>query len=256
MPSSPNPFVWCELMTTDTVSATEFYCSVIGWTARDSGLGKPYTILSAGETGVGGLMALPDRAREAGARPGWMGYIGVSDVDAFAARIREARGRVHHDAEDIPEVGRFAVVADPQGAPFVLFQPSRAEPPPRAPAGTPGHVGWHELQANNAEEAFAFYASLFGWTKAQAIDMGAMGVYQLFATGGEPVGGMMTRCEAMPGPFWLYYFNVDGIDAAASRVKDRGGRITNGPLQVPGGSWIIQCLDPQGAMFAMVSATR
>jgi len=94
-------------------------------------------------------------------------------------------------------------------------------------------VGWHELQSNNPEEAFAFYASLFGWTKAQAIDMGPLGVYQLFATGGEPVGGMMTRCEGMP-PFRLYYFNVEGIGAAVSRVTDKGGRITNGPHQVPG----------------------
>ena len=122
--------------------------------------------------------------------------------------------------------------------------------------GTPGHIGWHELHAGNGESAFAFYAGLFGWTKAEAMDMGPMGIYQIFATGGAPIGGMMTKTPDTPAPFWLYYFNVEAIDAAIARVTAAGGRIALDPHQVPGGSWIAQCIDPQGAMFAMVGGKR
>ena len=122
--------------------------------------------------------------------------------------------------------------------------------------GTPGHVGWHELHAGDGESAFAFYSGLFGWAKGEAMDMGTMGVYQIFATGGAPCGGMMTKTPQTPAPFWLYYFNVDALDAAISRVQDAGGQIIIDPMQVPGGSWIVHGLDPQGAIFAMVGPKR
>lgn len=250
-------FVWYELMTTDPDAAESFYTQVVGWTAQDAGLGDTnYTMLSAGERGVAGLMELPAEARDAGARPGWIGYIGVTDVDAAVIRLKEAGGTVHKPADDIPAIGRFAVVADPQGANFVLFEPFMEGPGERPAPGTAGHTGWHELYATDWEAAFAFYSSQFGWTKADAMDMGPMGTYQLFATGGEPVGGMMNKPDAMPNPAWLYYFNVDGIDAAVTRVTDNGGQIVNGPMEVPGGSWIVQATDPQGALFALVAPQR
>ncbi len=251
-------FVWCELMTTDAAAATEFYRAVIGWSARDAGAPHVrYTILSAGETGVGGLLEMPQSVRDAGGRPGWIGYIAADDVDAMAARVKDAGGSVHRAPEDIPDVGRFAVVADPQGAVFTLFKPLGGEEPERPAAGAaPGRVGWHELHAADREAAFAFYAGLFGWTKTDAIDMGPMGIYQTFATGHEKgsamAGGMMTKTDAVARPSWLYYFNVDDIKAAVARTTEAGGRVLNGPHQVPGGSWIAQCMDPQGAMFAVV----
>jgi predicted enzyme related to lactoylglutathione lyase len=247
-------FCWCELMTTDTAAATEFYNRVIGWTAKDSGVpGMQYTVLSAGETGVGGLMELPEPVRAAGGRPGWSLYIAVDDVDAMVTRIQAAGGGVHRAPEDIPGIGRFAVVHDLQGAIFCLIKPMTGEEaPPSVASMTTGHVGWHELHCGDLEAAFAFYAGLFGWTKDQAIDMGPMGTYQLFSTGGTAVGGMMKRIDAMPVPFWLDYFNVNDINAAVARAKEAGGQLLNGPHEVPGGSWIAQCLDPQGAMFAMV----
>jgi predicted enzyme related to lactoylglutathione lyase len=212
-----------------------------------------YTILSAGATPIGGLMALPEAARDAGARPSWIGYVGVDDVDASADEFVKAGGVVHRAAADIPGVGRFAVVGDPQGAALTLFKAaSDAEPAP-APRGAPGHIGWRELHAIDREAAFAFYADRFGWTKGDAMDMGPMGVYQLFKAGGDDaIGGVMTKLEAMPVPFWLYYFNVAGIDAAAKAVEAAGGQILNGPHEVPGGDFILQGLDPQGAMFALV----
>jgi predicted enzyme related to lactoylglutathione lyase len=247
-------FCWYELMTTDTAAATAFYENVVGWRAQDSGMpGMAYTLLFAGESPVGGLMALPEEARKAGARPGWAGYIWVSDVDATAAQIKSAGGSVHRPPDDIPNIGRFAVVADPQGAIFVLFKDAGGERPPQPAPGTPGLAGWHELQASDREAAFAFYSSLFGWTKAEAFDMGdPVGLYQLFATGDAAVGGMMNKMAGVPVPFWLYYFTVTDIDAAIARVTDGGGQIMHGPVQVPGGVWIAQGLDPQGAMFAVV----
>ena len=257
MTSNPSTFVWYDLMTSDTRAAASFYRSVLGWVARDSGMSdRSYTIFSAGPVRVGGLMPIPEEARAHGARPGWMGYIGVDDVDAHGARVKAAGGAVHRPPEDIPGVGRFCVVADPHGAAFILFKGMGSEQnPPTAPM-TPGHVGWHELQAGDLESAFAFYAGLFGWTKDEAIDMGEMGLYQTFATGDAAVGGMMKKMPEAPMPFWLYYFNVEAIDAAAARVSQGGGKLLMEPQQVPGGSWIIQCLDPQGAMFAMVAEKR
>ena len=196
------------------------------------------------------------RTRYVPGRPGWIGYIGVDDVDACAARIKEAGGGVHHAPEDIPGIGRFAVVADPQGAAFVLFK-GASDQSPQAPApGTPGHVGWHELHARDGVSAFPFYAEFFGWTKAETMDMGPMGIYQLFAAGAEPIGGVLTKVEEMPVPCWLYYFNVEAIDAAMERVTAHAGKVINGPHQVPGGSWIAHCFDPQGAMFALVAPKR
>jgi predicted enzyme related to lactoylglutathione lyase len=254
MPASPAQFVWYELMTSDAKAAESFYRKVVGWNAQDASQGDmKYTALLAGEAPVAGLMTLPKEACDAGARPGWLGYIGVDDVDAYAGRVTKAGGKIHVPPTDIPNVGRFAMVADPQGVTFNLFKPSAEMSRPAADPATPGIVGWHELLAVDGDKAFDFYAGLFGWTKAEAIDMGAMGRYQLFAAGGAPIGGMMTKPAGVPAPFWTYYFQVDGIGAAMERLKTGGGTVINGPMEVPGGSWIVQGLDPQNAMFSLVS---
>ena len=250
-------FLWYELMTTDTKAAGEFYRRVIGWETKKAPLGDPaYTIISAGPSDIGGIMALPKELCDAGGRPGWGGYIAVDDVDAYVARVQAKGGALHRAPVDVPGVLRFAVVADPYGAVFTLFKGMSEQGPVPAPAGTPRHVGWHELLAGDGPGAFAFYSDLFGWTKAEAVDMGPMGVYQTFATGGAPVGGMMTKTPQTPAPFWLYYINVESVDAVVARAKEGGARLTLGPDQVPGGSWIAQLVDPQGAVFAIVGAKR
>lgn len=254
---SSSKFVWYELMTSDPASATKFYENVLGMSGADSGMpGMNYTIVSAGGAPVGGIMGIPAEAKKMGAQPTWMGYIGVPDVDGYAAKVKAAGGAIHHAPEDIPGVGRFAVVADPHGASFMLFKGSSDEAPPAAAPDTPGHVGWHELHAGDGPAAFAFYSNLFGWAKDQAMDMGAMGVYQLFTAGGNAIGGMMTKTPDTPEPHWLYYFNVDAVETAMERVKKRGGQVLDGPMEVPGPMWIAQCKDPQGAMFAVVGAKK
>jgi hypothetical protein len=256
MAVSPNSFVWYELMTTDLPAAEAFYEKVVGWRAQDSG--QPdmrYTIMSAGEKMVAGVMPMPEEVCAAGGRPGWLGYIGTHDVDAATKRVSEAGGFVHRAPADIPNVGRFSVVADPQGAVFMLFTPMGGDNAP-VPAATPGHVGWRELYATDWATAFDFYAAQFGWTKKDALDMGPMGVYQTFAAGGDAIGGMMNKPDGIPAPVWQFYFNVDEADSTAKRVTDNGGKVLMGPLQVPGGGWILQCMDPQGATFALVACKR
>jgi len=251
-PSYHGRFIWYELMTDDVPAAERFYGAVIGWDARAAGVGDgDYRLFAVAGTEVAGLMALPEEAAAAGARPGWTGYVAVDDLDATVQQLRRAGGAVHREPEEIPGVGRFAIVADPHGAVFALFRGMEGDEPAVAPMGTPGHAAWRELYAGELDPAFDFYAGLFGWTRAEAMDMGPMGIYQLFAVGDETLGGMMTRPEGVPVS-WAYYFACDGIDAALDRVKENGGTLLMGPQEVPGGVWIIQCLDPQGAPFAMV----
>lgn len=249
--ASASKFIWYELMTSDLDAAEAFYTAVVGWNAETWPGEFRYTIVKAGDTGVAGLMALPAEATAMGTPPCWVGYIQADDVDAAAARLGKAGGHVHRQPSDIPNVGRFSVVADPQGAIFILFKPTGEGMPEPAPM-TPGHVGWRELYAEDWSAAFDFYTGQFGWTKGEAYDMGPMGTYQLFATGGDATGGMMDKPAQMPAPAWLYYFNVDDIDAAMKRVTYHGGQVLNGPMEVPGNAWIIQAKDPQGAMFALV----
>jgi uncharacterized protein len=251
-------FIWYELMSNDPGKAEAFYRDVVGWNVREAGQG--YKAWLVGEAGVGGLLTLPEEARAGGARPAWVGYIGVDDVDASAAAIADAGGTVHRAPADIPGIGRFAMVADPQGVIFVIMAPipqADAPPPPAPDPAVPGLFGWRELMTTDMEAAFAFYSRLFGWTKLQVVET-PIGPYQLFATGGgttggEMTGGMMTKPAQVPVPFWTFYIQVDGIAAAMARVASAGGAIINGPLPVPTGGWIAQGLDTEGALFSLVS---
>lgn len=252
-------FVWHELRTTDAEGAEEFYKYVIGWQTKSSGDpgGVPYTLLTAAGSEVAGLMEItPDMAVK-GVRSCWVGFIGVDDVDAYARRIEDAGGKLHFPPMDIPTVGRFTSVEDPQGAAFFLFKGSHDEAPPRPPLGTPGTVGWNELSAEDGQTAWPFYSGIFGWKEDSTMDMGPMGTYRIFNNGADPIGAVMTRDHSKsPAPFWLYYINVEDIDAAASRIAEKNGQILMGPHEVPGSLWIILGLDPQGVMFALVGPKK
>lgn len=259
MPQPAARFVWHELMTSDARSATAFYTAALGWTTSAGAMPElDYTLASAGGTQVAGLMNLPPDAVAAGGRPGWMGYVAVSDVDAKAAAAQAAGGTVCHPPTDIPHVGRFATIADPQGAVLCLFKGSGSDEAPVSDPDAPGNIGWNELYTDDLDAAWSFYVGLFGWVKDEAIDMGPMGVYQLFAPGpGLPAtGGMMKRPPEVPATFWQFYFNVEALDAALGRVRAAGGQVLMDPMQVPGGSWVASCLDPQGAVFALVGPQR
>ena len=252
-------FFWYDVMTTDTKAAAKFSGDVVGWGTQDSGSPEMnYTLFTTGGRGVAGLMPIPDDAKKMGVPPCWMGYILVDDVDDMAKRIVGEDGKLHKSPITVPGIIRFAVVADSQGAGFLIATPIPTEAPPLLAPGAPGTVGWHELYAADGKTAFAFYEKLFGWTKDQTLDMGPVGTYQLFKTGGEhAMGGMMTKPAQMPVPSWGFYVNVaGGIDAAIERVTKGGGKIMNGPIQIPGGSWIVQAMDPQGAISPLVAPKR
>ena len=255
MPASR--FIWFELMTPDVAGATAFYSGVVGWQAQDSGMpGVEYTLLKVGDARTAGLMALPAELQAIGMPPGWRGYVAVDDVDASEALLLRLGGKVLRPASDIPGVGRFASVTDPQGCAFVLFKPMPTEPPPMPPADAPGTTGWCELRAPDGAAVFDFYAKLFGWTRGAGFDMGPMGVYQLYEIDGIPGGGIMTREANSAEAGWRFHFRVDSAEAAAQRVARLGGTVTMAPHQVPGGNWSVHARDPQGAVFSLLSMTR
>jgi uncharacterized protein len=244
-------FGWYELMTGDTEAAGKFYSDVVGWTTQEMpGPDSTYTIFALGGVGMAGMLKLEGHS-------GWIGYISVDDVDAHVEKIVEAGGKLLKPAADVPGMLRFAVMADPQGAAIVVFTSNPAMPSPQRPqAPAPGTIGWHELYTADLDGGFDFYNKLFGWTKTGDMDMGPMGLYRLFDQGDQkPMGdgGMMNKPPHVPVSNWNFYFCVDSIGGAVERVKNGGGQVLNGPMQVPGGGWIINGQDPQGAMFSLVA---
>jgi hypothetical protein len=244
-------FGWYELMTSDVKAAGKFYSDVVGWTTQEmpNPNGPPYTTFNIGNVGIAGMLHMPEHT-------GWIGYIAVDDVDAHIEKIVEAGGKLWKPATDVPGMLRFAVMSDPQGAAIVVFTANPAMPSPVRPAPpATGTIGWHELYTTDLDGGFDFYNKLFGWTKLSDMDMGPMGLYRIFDQGDHKQmgdGGMMIKGSHMPVSCWNFYFCVDSIKTAVQRVESGGGKILNGPTQVPGGGWIINGQDPQGAMFSLV----
>jgi predicted enzyme related to lactoylglutathione lyase len=246
---------WYELCTSkgELGAAEDFYRQVLGWTIQDAGVeGFEYHLAVSDGDMVAGLMVMPEDAGEM--PPFWMIYFAVDDADRAAADIGAAGGRVVRAPADIPGTGRFAIVADPQGAAFGILQPEPMEGGGAGNAfdqGKAGHGNWNELMTTDPEAGFGFYSALFGWQKSRAVDMGEMGTYQLFSHDGTDIGGMMGLGNS-PVPAWLPYFGANGIDAAIGRIDAAGGKLAHGPVEVPGGAFIAIAQDPQGAWFAVV----
>jgi predicted enzyme related to lactoylglutathione lyase len=246
-------FVWQELMTEDTASAATFYSKVVGWHTQPSAVDPSYTQFGVGSSYSAGMMKVPDEARAAGAKPQWLPYIGAADIEATVAAAERLGGTVKRAAHDIPTIGRFAILSDPQGAAFAVFKPaSDGTPPPAAPAR--GSFAWMELATSNYEAAFDFYSKLFGWQAMHRMDMGPQGVYLIFGADGAQRGGIYKlNQERSSRPYWLPYAEVASADAAAAAATAAGGKVIVGPLEVPGGGRIAQVIDPSGAMFAVHS---
>ena len=243
--------IWYELLTTDAEGGQRFYADVVGWSIAPSGMEGTgdYRVLTAPDgQGVGGLMTLPDGAPM---KPGWLCYISVRDVDSMAEKIKSLGGSVHRGPEDIPGVGRFAMVADPQGLMFYIMRGDSPQDPQAFHVTAPGHCGWNELVTSDHEAALAFYGEVFGWRNQETMPMGEMGEYCFIDHIGQRIGATMTA-----GAGWTtrstYYFNVPSIDAAVPKITSNGGTVTMGPHEVPGGMHIVMGIDPQGAAFALV----
>src|ERR1700681_934170 len=247
-------FVWHELMTTDTKAAGAFYPKVTNWKTQTWDKDPSYTMWAVPKGPFGGLRPLPDAARASG--PHWLPYVGTADVDATVQTAQGLGGRVYMGATDIPDTGRFAVLADPQGAVFATY----SLPASAASGGggsMPQEFSWHELATTDPVGALRFYAALFGWAEVATHDMGAMGVYHLVGLGGVASIGMWktTADKPMP-PHWLCYAHVADVDKSVNAAKAAGGKLLNGPMEVPGGTWIAHLTDPQGAAFALHADKR
>jgi len=243
-------FVWYELLTTDIAAAAKFYGEVVLWSAQNASTAAfAYSVLRAGGLPVCGLMDLPLEGRRKGATPRWVGYVAVDDADAATDKVKRYGGTVYVPPTE-SNIGRIAIVADPQTATLALVEGLKlAEAQPRD-LGEAGCVGWHELFATDSGHALAFYAEVLGWQEA-AGGAGLIEGYRPFSAGGQTIGGMFNKLPRVPVPFWLYYFNVDDLDRAIGAVRSGGGQVAQGPLELPGGIGIARCIDPQGAMFAL-----
>jgi predicted enzyme related to lactoylglutathione lyase len=242
-------FAWYELLTTDVSAAQSFYGKVVGWDVQDASTPEfAYRLFGVGGTPVAGLMELPLEGVKKGATPRWMGYVAVEDLDGVVDRLRRLGGAVYVPPMD-SNVGRLAVVADPQTATLALIKGLKYGDPAAEPNG-PGRVSWHELFAADAKAAFEFYRSLLGWQKAEAMTT-TIESYQLFAAGECTMGGILNKIASAPVPFWLYYFEVADLDLAMGRLRTEGGYITRGPIELWTDIWMVHCIDPQGAVFAL-----
>ena len=248
--------IWYELLTTDPDASGEFYRQAIGWTIGPKpSEGPDYRMLvTADGSNVGGMMSLDPAMVAGGARPTWLFYIGVDDVDATVARITAAGGSIHLPAFDMPGVGRLAMVADPQGNTFYVMRGAVDAPSTAWERTGMGKCNWHELVTNDQAAANAFYADIFGWTFPGKMPMPeGMGDYVFAAVGEETFGATMQVNQHQPTPGWLFYFRAPDIEKAAAAVTAGGGTVHAGPLEVPGGDRVIVASDPHGASFGIAS---
>lgn len=261
MQNQQGDFIWYELMTSDADAASAFYADVVGWQVTPAGMpDMDYRFLWAGaaddqRNGAGGLLGLTQEMIASGARPAWMGYLAVDTVDDAVARISAAGGSVLMPAWDIPDVGRMAMVTDPQGAPFYVMRGFVDDVSHAFAKYAPklGHCAWNELASSDPASAWLFYGALFGWQKDGDLDMGPMGKYE-FVKSDTVIGAIMPKMPDMPSSMWSFYFRVADIDAAAARIKAGGGTILQEPMEIPGGDFSLNAVDPQGAPFGLVGA--
>jgi predicted enzyme related to lactoylglutathione lyase len=247
-------FVWYEDLAKDPKAAIDFYSDVVGWKTQPFTEGGNDYVMWVGSQGpLGGVMKLPEEAARMGSSPHWMAHVQVDNVDATTKLAQKLGGKVHKEPTDIPTVGRFAVIADPQGAFISIFTPNEAMTP-HDPSKS-GEFCWNELLTSDSQAAFNFYSQLFGWKILREMDMDQMGIYRTFGIGDKEMGGMMNvpKGTSMP-PSWIYYTQISDLDAALARAKKRGATVMNGPMEVPGGGRIVQLKDPQGAAFALHQA--
>ncbi|MBM3778168.1 MAG: VOC family protein [Acidimicrobiia bacterium] len=248
--------LWYELMTTDMQAAAGFYEKVVGWTAVPAPQSpQPYTLFNrSGDVGVAGVMTTPADVK---APPFWAMYVGVPTLEDGVAHVKTLGGRECSPVVDVPTVGRMQMVQDPQGAVFYLFQPANTDQAPEA-APQVGDASWHELMTTDAPAAMQFYTALFAWQAVDPVDMGEMGLYHMFSRPHGTIGGMMNKSKEMAEvpPSWGIYFHVPDITSAVERITANGGTVLNGPMEVPGGDWIVNAMDPQGAAFSLHAKKR
>lgn len=254
MTDKQGDFIWYELMTGDAAAAKQFYGPLLGWEFGGGDIpDMEYHHITKDGVEIGGIMLLTDEMSAGGAQPMWAGYVAVDDVDKSAEQAAAKGATILVGPRDIPDVGRFAMIMDPQGVPIYIMK-SEGEASTAFAKHEPreGHCAWNELVTADPEAAEAFYTDLFGWEKVDEMDMGEMGLYEMFSVNGYTLGAIMPKPEMVPASAWVHYLRVPDIDAAADYVKAHGGQVMTGPMEIPGGEHFINGLDPQGAFFALI----
>lgn len=256
-------FIWYELMTPDPAAAKAFYDAVVGWNIEpQSQFPNGYRMIGRSDgKSAGGILPLTEEMQQHGARPTWLGYLYADDVDASVAAIERDGGKTYMAAFDIPNIGRVAMVADPSGAPFYIMKPIPPEGQPDAQSDVfsvdqPQRVRWNELSTTDPDGAVDFYRRHFGWGQEGDMDMGEMGKYRFIQNGPATIGAIMSKPPQLPVSMWTYYVGVEDIDRAAEAIKAGGGQILNGPMEIPGGEFAVNAMDPQGASFGLVGPRK
>lgn len=244
---APGTFCWADLTTTDQPAAKSFYGELFGWSAHDTpvGEGAYYSIMSRDGKSVAAIAPQPEAQRDAGVPPVWNSYVTVSDADAVADRAQELGANVHAPPFDVMQAGRMAVIQDPQGAFFMLWQPR--DMPGAALVNAPGALVWNELGSPDLDASSAFYSGLFGWTVAPF--EASPEPYLSIKNGDANNGGIRALAPGAP-PNWLVYFGIDDLDAGLSKVGELGGSTLAGPIDIQIAR-IAVVADPQGAVFAL-----
>lgn len=261
MPDANGGFIWYELMTSDAAAAAVFYGAVVGWKISDrpdpQAGGQDYRPILRDDGGsAGGVLTLTQDMRNNGARPTWIAYLRVAEVDAALRAIQADGGRVLMPRMDLP-VGAMAMATDPMGTPFYVMAPIAPPGKPDARSDVfdpaiPQRIRWNELASPDLARAKAFYAKHFGFQFNDVMSMGPMGDYCFIDHGGLRLGGMMQQQEKDRLATWVFYFGVPSASAARAAIVAGGGRIVRDLHQVPGGDWVVIAEDPQGAPFGIV----
>ena len=257
-PQDRGDFIWYELMSADPEAAKTFYDEVVGWNIGSAVADyNGYRMIERSDgKPAGGILPLTAEMQQHGARPTWLGYIHVADVDQAAREIDQDGGKLLM-SHDIPNVGRIALVTDPSGAHFYIMKPIPPANDPDAKSDVfstnqAQHVRWNELSTTDQDRAVQFYTRHFGWTQQGDMDMGEFGKYQFIQANGVGIGAIMRKPPQIPVSMWTYYIGVEDIDRAAEAIKSGGGQVMHGPMEIPGGEFSLNALDPEGAPFGLV----
>ena len=252
---APGTFCWVELGTTDGEAAKKFYTELFGWDFTDNPIGPDmvYTMLKLNGKDVGALYKMTPEMTTQGIPPHWLSYVSVTSADETATKAKEAGGTVTKDPFDVFTVGRMAVIQDPTGATFALWQAGTHKG--AGVVNVPNSFCWNELATTDTEKAGDFYTKLFGWGK-KVQQMGPM-TYTSFTNGDRPAGGMYKPTPEMGNipPHWLVYFAVDDTDAKVKKAQELGAKTIAPPVDIPDTGRFAILQDPQGAAFAIIKLT-
>ena len=245
---TPGTFSWADVTTTDQDAAKAFYSGLFGWKAEDMpvGEGVSYTMMRQDGKDVAAISPQPQQQRDAGVPPTWNSYVTVESADAAADTAGQLGATVHAPPFDVMEAGRMAVIQDPQGAFFMVWEPRQ-----HIGAGLvngPGALAWNELASPDVDASAAFYGELFGWTTDPFESSPQR--YLIVKNRDRGNGGIRELGDQPAPPHWLVYFGIDDIDSGLSKVEELGGSKMIGPMDI-GVARIVIVQDPQGAAFAI-----